>query len=94
MESRRLVLMNLFAGQQWRHRHREQIYRHSWEGDSGTNWESSIETHFTTCKMNSRGSLLCDSGSSNLVLCDNLEGWDWVGGGREVQERGCVYTYG
>ena len=37
----------------------------------------------------------------NLVLCDNLEGWDGVAGGREVQEcwdihilmadsRGCV----
>ena len=21
------------------------------------------------------GNLLCDSGSSNLMLCDNLEGW-------------------
>ena len=25
--------MNLFAGQQWRHRHREQIYRHGGGGD-------------------------------------------------------------
>ena len=24
----------------------------------------------------------------NPVLCDNLEGWDGVGGGREVQEGG------
>ena len=24
----------------------------------------------------------------NLVLCDNLEGWDGVGGGGEVQEGG------
>ena len=28
MESRKTVLMNLPAGQQWRHRHREQIYGH------------------------------------------------------------------
>ena len=34
------------------------------------------------------GNLLCDAGSSNLVLCDNLEVWDGMGGGREVQERG------
>ena len=27
----------------------------------------------------------------NLVLCDNLEGWDGVGGGREVQEGGGIY---
>ena len=25
-----MVLMKLFAGQQWRHRHREQIYGHGW----------------------------------------------------------------
>ena len=23
-----------------------------------------------------------------LVLCDNLEGWDGVGGRKEIQERG------
>ena len=28
--------------------------------------------------------------SSNLALCDNLEWWDGVGGGREVQEGGDI----
>ena len=28
--------------------------------------------------------LLCDTGNPKLVLCDNLEGWDGEGGGREV----------
>ena len=28
MESREMVLMNLFAGQQWACRHREQMYGH------------------------------------------------------------------
>ena len=32
MESRKMVLMNLFAGQQWRKRHTEQIYGHG-EGE-------------------------------------------------------------
>ena len=32
MESRKMVLMNLFAGQQWRNRHREQTYGHRVEG--------------------------------------------------------------
>ena len=32
------------------------------------------------------GNLLYDSGTSNLVLCDNLEDWDGMGGEREVQE--------
>ena len=27
----------------------------------------------------------------NLVLRDNLEGWDCVGGGREVEEGGDTY---
>ena len=31
-ESRKMVLMNLFAGQQWRIRHREQTYGHRAEG--------------------------------------------------------------
>ena len=38
------------------------------------------------------GSLLCDPGSSNWVLCDNLEGWDGVGHGREIQEGGSICT--
>ena len=28
-----------------------------------------------------------------LVLCDNLEWWDGVGGRREVQEGGDIYIY-
>ena len=37
--------------------------------------------------------MLCDARSSNLVLCDNLEEWDGVEAGREVQEEH-MYTYG
>ena len=32
MESRKMVLMNLFSRQQWRNRHREQICGHGREG--------------------------------------------------------------
>ena len=39
------------------------------------------------------GHLLYDAGSSNSVLCDNLEQWDGVGDGREVQDRGDIYIY-
>jgi len=28
MESKKMVMMNLFSGQQWRNRHREQTYEH------------------------------------------------------------------
>ena len=35
MESSKMVLMDLFAGQQWRHRHRKQTCGHSGEGEDG-----------------------------------------------------------
>ena len=36
-ESRKTVLMNLFSGQQWKRRHREQTCGHIGEGESGMN---------------------------------------------------------
>ena len=47
MESRKMVLMNLFAGQQWQHRHREQTYGHSVGERVGhtTNGGSNMETY-------------------------------------------------
>ena len=41
-ESRKVVLMNLFAGQQWKCRHREQCYEHN-EGKRG--WDELREEH-------------------------------------------------
>ena len=35
MESRKMVLKNLFTGQQWRNRHREQTYGHGERGGEG-----------------------------------------------------------
>ena len=37
-----MVLTNLFAGQQWRRRHREQICEHRGEGEGGTDGEYSV----------------------------------------------------
>ena len=34
-----------------------------------------------------------DAGSSNLALCANVEEWNGVGGGKEVQEGGNMYTH-
>ena len=48
MESRKMILKNLFAGQQWRNRHREQTYRHGERGGEGKMCgESNMETYFT-----------------------------------------------
>ena len=38
MESRKMVLMKLFAGQQWRHRHSEQTHAHG-PGGRGKGWD-------------------------------------------------------
>ena len=55
------------------------------EGESGTNWESITETYaLPYVKQITSENLLYDAGSSNPVLCNNLEGWDGVGGAREI----------
>ena len=47
MKSRKIVLMNLFARQQWRCRHREQTYgqRQREEGEGEMSGESSMEAY-------------------------------------------------
>ena len=49
MGSRKMVLMNLFAGTEWRCRYREQTSGHSGEGESGKNGESSKDIHTLPC---------------------------------------------
>ena len=55
MECRKMALMNLFGGQQWRCRHREQTYGHS-GGKSG--WDKLREEHgnmhTNICKIDSK----------------------------------------
>ena len=41
MESRKMILMKLFSGKEWRHKCREWTCGHNGEGDGGTNGESS-----------------------------------------------------
>ena len=50
------IWMKLFAGQQWRHRHREQTCGHGEgkEGQSGMYGESNMETYTTICKIDSQ----------------------------------------
>ena len=55
MESNKMVLMNLLAGQQWRNRHREQTYGHGERGGEGEmSRESNMETYITICKIDSQ----------------------------------------
>ena len=56
------------------------------EGECGTNWESSLETYSVMYKIDRQWGLAVWCGKFNPGLCDNLEGWDGVGHGRETQE--------
>ena len=48
MESRKMVMMNLFAGQQWRNRYREQTYGHGERGGEGETYrKSNMENSIT-----------------------------------------------
>ena len=52
MESRKMVLNNLFTGQQWRNRHREQTYGHEERGGEGEMYgKSTMETYITILKI-------------------------------------------
>ena len=55
MESRKRVLKNLFIGQQWRNRHREQTYGHGERGEEGEMYgENNMEIHTTIRKIDSQ----------------------------------------
>ena len=86
-----MVLKNLFTGQQWRNRHREQTYGHGERGREGTMFESNRETYITICKRDSQQEFAVCLRELKQKLCINLEGWGGEGDGREVQKGGDVY---
>ena len=91
MESRKMALMSLFSGQQWRNRYREQIYRHGKRrGESEMNGESNMETYITVCKIDNQQEFAIGLRKLKQGLCINLEGWDGEGDGREGQEGGDI----
>ena len=84
-----MVLINLFARQQWTNRHTEQIYGHRERGREGEiNRESNMETYISVCKIDSQWEFAVWLRKLNQGLCINLEWWDGEGDGREVQKGG------
>ena len=66
MESRKVVLIKLFSGHQWRHGNREQTYGHGERGGEVEMYgKSNMETYITIYKIDSNGNLLYGSGNSN-----------------------------
>ena len=90
MESRKMALKNLFAGQQWRFKHRERACGHS-RGSRGWDRLRIAQKHINYHSKIASGNLLHDTGSSNPELCENLEGWDGVGGGGFKRKGTYVY---
>ena len=66
------------------------------EGEGETNERVALTHMHTTCKRDSQQEFAVGCRQLNTVLCDNVEGWDGVGGGTEGQEGGdiCMYTCG
>ena len=91
MESRKMVLKNLFTGKQWRNGHKEQTYGHGERGGEGEMYgKSNMGTYITICKI--------DSQREFAVWLRKLNRGRGVGwGGRcegGLKGRVYMYTYG
>ena len=103
MEPRKMVLKNLFTGQQWRNRHREQIYGHGERGGEGEMYgKSNMETYITICKIDSQWAfavwlrkLKQGAQETQTGALYQPRGVRWGGRWEGVSNgRGYMYTYG
>jgi len=86
-----MVLKNLLIGRQWRSRHREQTYGHGERRGEGEMYgKSNMETYITIRKIDSQREFAVWPRKLKQELCINLEEWDVVGDGREVQKGGDI----
>ena len=89
MDFRKTSLKNLFTGQQWRNRHREQTYGHGERGGEGEMYEkSNMEIYIAICKIDSQWEFVVWLRKLKQGPCINLKEWDGEAGGREVQKGG------
>ena len=87
-----MVPKNLFAGQQWRNRHREQTYGHGERGGEGEMYRESItETYITICKIDSQQEFaLCLRELKRALYQPRGVGWREMGG--RFKREG-IYVY-
>ena len=89
-----MVLKNLFAGQQWRNRHRKQTYGHGQRGEERKTYgESNMETYITVCKIDSQWEFAICLRNLKQGLSINLEGWDEEMEGKFKREGMYVYQW-
>ena len=88
-----MVLKNLFTGQQWRNRHREQTYGHGERGGEGEMYGTgNMETYTTICKIDSQREFAVYLEKLKQGLCINLEGWVGRETGGSFKREG-IYVY-
>ena len=86
-----MVLKNLFTGQQWRNRHREEAYGHGERGGEGEMYgKSNMETYIAICEIDSQWEFAVWLRKLKRGLCIDLEEWDGEGDGTEVQKGGDI----
>ena len=96
MEPRKMVLKNLFTGQQWRNRHREQTCGHEERGgEVEMCGKSNMETYITTCKIDSQWGTCCMAQETQTGALYQPRGMGWGGRWKGVSKgRGYMYIYG
>ena len=88
-----MALKNLFTGQQWRNRHREQTYGHGERGGEGEmHGKSNMETYITICKIDSQQEFAVCLRKLKQGLCINLKVWDGEREGGRFRRVG-IYVY-
>ena len=86
-----MVPKNLFAGQQWRNRHREQTYGHGERGGEGKMYgKSNMETCIAICKIDGQREFSVWLRKLKQGFCINLERWEGEGDGRQFQKEGDI----
>ena len=93
MKSRKTVLVNLFAGQKWKHRHREQtcgLGGGGKEGECGMSAESNMGIYTIICKIDVQWEFAAWLRELKLGFFNNLEGWDDVGHVKDIQKAGNI----
>ena len=86
-----MVLMNLFAGQQWRCRNRADAVGKE-RVDKLRDWHRNL--YITICRLDACGNLLYDSGSSHWFSMTTWQGRiGWDAGGRTKGEGKYVYLW-
>ena len=90
-----MVLKNLFTGQQWGCRRREQTYGHGAKGGEGEMCgKSNVETYITICTIDSQREFAVWIRKLKQGLCINLEGREWREMGERLKrERKYVYLW-